>query len=70
MPSLQRAHRLRPRKFDILVSAAAYLHAELHPHLPAVRAAITFHPVSASAATGIFEDALDVPISLAGVVAP
>ncbi len=55
---------------DILVSAAAYLHAELNPDLPAVRAAITFYPVSAPAATGIAEDALDVPLSFAGVLAP
>ncbi len=55
---------------DILVSVAAYLHAELNPELPAVRAAITFHPVSAPAATGMPEDALDVPISFAGVLAP
>ncbi|HEX8037017.1 MAG TPA: endonuclease VII domain-containing protein [Ktedonobacterales bacterium] len=52
---------------DILVSAAAYLHTELTPDLPAVRAAITFYPVSASVAA-IPEEAPDAPISLAGIL--
>lgn len=54
---------------DILVSAAAYLHAELNPELPAVRATITFHPIAASVGA-VPEEAADVPISLAGVAAP
>lgn len=53
---------------DILVSAAAYLHAELNPNLPAVRAAITFHSVPASAA--VPDETMDVLAPLAGVLAP
>ena len=55
---------------DILVSAAAYLHAELNPDQPAVRAAITFYPISASALppAAVPEDASDAPISLAGIL--
>lgn len=54
---------------DILVSAAAYLHAELHPDLPAVRAAITFHPVSglALAPATLPDEATNVLVSLASL---
>ena len=54
---------------EFAASAAAYLHAELNPDLPAVRAAISFYPICASALppAAVPEEAPAAPIVLAGI---